>query len=102
MIRRPPRSTLFPYTTLFRSLRDSISASWSVAERNFRTHIANAMQHELMDSMLVDEVACGGDRIDRDTKRSEEHTSELQSPDHLVCRLLLEKKKTMSTDHMRS
>ena len=52
-------------------LRDSISASWSVAERNFRTHIANAMQHELMDSMLVDEVACGGDRIDRDTKPSD-------------------------------
>src|SRR5258708_24835358 len=65
MIRRPPRSTLFPYTTLFRSLHgqrlpQDPSSSWNA--------------HNLK-------------------KRSEEHTSELQSPDHLVCRLLLEKKK---------
>src|SRR6185436_20797991 len=63
MIRRPPRSTLFPYTTLFRSWRATpCSASGGTP-------------------------ACGR------TSRSEEHTSELQSPDHLVCRLLLEKKK---------
>src|SRR5258708_31021443 len=68
MIRRPPRSTLFPYTTLFRSLRiqlqDIRDLKWqeNTVQRSFR-------------------------------QRSEEHTSELQSPDHLVCRLLLEKKK---------
>src|SRR5258708_23578076 len=73
MIRRPPRSTLFPYTTLFRS------------------HIA-----EHGDAR---EAARAGDRVERGETsrraggRSEEHTSELQSPDHLVCRLLLEKKK---------
>src|SRR5258708_24064662 len=79
MIRRPPRSTLFPYTTLFRSRNDLIhlrsfnvlSASW---RRRFRCSFINA--------------------AGLDAERSEEHTSELQSPDHLVCRLLLEKKKT--------
>src|SRR5258708_13679332 len=71
MIRRPPRSTLFPYTTLFRS-RQGLRV---------RAHRAAAQ-------------AEGRDRIDRQLeRRSEEHTSELQSPDHLVCRLLLEKKK---------
>src|SRR5258708_37627068 len=69
MIRRPPRSTLFPYTTLFRSR----SFHWRSARR-----------------LLNSPVACWpGMRM----CRSEEHTSELQSPDHLVCRLLLEKKK---------
>src|SRR5258708_27390971 len=73
MIRRPPRSTLFPYTTLFRSYFDDVAARVSPEMRK---------------------GPCGGGR-DRDTiiRRSEEHTSELQSPDHLVCRLLLEKKK---------
>src|SRR5947208_8864314 len=67
MIRRPPRSTLFPYTTLFRSVRRCLpgSALWC-RDAAWRT---------------------------RGVRRSEEHTSELQSPDHLVCRLLLEKKK---------
>src|SRR5258708_10528060 len=74
MIRRPPRSTLFPYTTLFRSLprhcprwsnRLAASKAGSAAAKRFR---------------------------------SEEHTSELQSPDHLVCRLLLEKKKSFKVD----
>src|SRR5690348_18232805 len=67
MIRRPPRSTLFPYTTLFRSQQNG------VVERKNRTLITLART-------MIDE-------------RSEEHTSELQSPVHLVCRLLLEKKK---------
>src|SRR6267154_4098221 len=67
MIRRPPRSTLFPYTTLFRSLHAEPGAG----------HQCAAGLH----SVLV--------------QRSEEHTSELQSPVHLVCRLLLEKKKRM-------
>src|SRR5258708_16170930 len=72
MIRRPPRSTLFPYTTLFRSGR---AGAGCIAPARSR--------HE----------AAGPTRVDR----SEEHTSELQSPDHLVCRLLLEKKKQLVT-----
>src|SRR5258708_25186848 len=81
MIRRPPRSTLFPYTTLFRSLVvlgelvDAVAAAEHVL-----THAERLRQ--------LDNV--GADVFDL---RSEEHTSELQSPDHLVCRLLLEKKK---------
>src|SRR5258708_19199738 len=75
MIRRPPRSTLFPYTTLFRSPRRPACATrppkrwpwtWASPPASFQS-----------------------------TTRSEEHTSELQSPDHLVCRLLLEKKKQL-------
>src|SRR5258708_10930780 len=81
MIRRPPRSTLFPYTTLFRSpstrtrWRDEISAVRSFG------------------AGLVDRRAPLRTIEPRRSHRSEEHTSELQSPDHLVCRLLLEKKK---------
>src|SRR5947208_15767583 len=77
MIRRPPRSTLFPYTTLFRSPSDPPRHSSSLSGP-----LANSFQ------LSVVSFAVGaGDH------RSEEHTSELQSPDHLVCRLLLEKKK---------
>src|SRR5258708_29571249 len=75
MIRRPPRSTLFPYTTLFRSPA-FVDISINHAHRDdLGHHRRGAIQR--------------GDVRDR----SEEHTSELQSPDHLVCRLLLEKKK---------
>src|SRR5258708_29078204 len=79
MIRRPPRSTLFPYTTLFRSLDDRDPALAEGAGERHRIALPIDRQ----------------DRDDRDAakQRSEEHTSELQSPDHLVCRLLLEKKK---------
>src|SRR5256885_9684747 len=73
MIRRPPRSTLFPYTTLFRS---------ATATRSRRRDMALAERAETPQS-------CG----DHVSNRSEEHTSELQSPCNLVCRLLLEKKK---------
>src|SRR5258708_26015341 len=76
MIRRPPRSTLFPYTTLFRS------AQW-----------AHSQQHDRGETLLR---IVGKLRVHRRQSRSEEHTSELQSPDHLVCRLLLEKKKNLS------
>src|SRR5258708_27790754 len=81
MIRRPPRSTLFPYTTLFRSVR---------AHRPFAARV-KAVGAGIWDSGRRSEQGggCGDDLEDR----SEEHTSELQSPDHLVCRLLLEKKK---------
>src|SRR5256885_10194161 len=76
MIRRPPRSTLFPYTTLFRSLE--------LFERC--DHVAGA--GELGAATVGAELAPAGE------PRSEEHTSELQSPCNLVCRLLLEKKNT--------
>src|SRR5947208_12401835 len=76
MIRRPPRSTLFPYTTLFRSKVISAAQDWP-------TLISP-------ESVLVAFLLSAAVGI----FRSEEHTSELQSPDHLVCRLLLEKKKT--------
>src|SRR2546429_7295669 len=77
MIRRPPRSTLFPYTTLFRSL-------WYEAH----AHEVSLTRH------LVHPKAVFGRESTRVLLRSEEHTSELQSRLHLVCRLLLEKKKT--------
>src|SRR5258708_31742605 len=81
MIRRPPRSTLFPYTTLFRSLFRSVIDRIERAELHLRVVLA---QH-LRDRRRQRRFAV--------INRSEEHTSELQSPDHLVCRLLLEKKK---------
>src|SRR3712207_8513694 len=84
MIRRPPRSTLFPYTTLFRSQR--IGA----------LQLAEGVDEALDDARLAaarDEVDDGLGVGGRLTNRSEEHTSELQSRQYLVCRLLLEKKK---------
>src|SRR5258708_18986352 len=78
MIRRPPRSTLFPYTTLFRS-------------RGRRVDPDHARRHPKED-LRVEDRFLGREGL-RLALRSEEHTSELQSPDHLVCRLLLEKKK---------
>src|SRR3712207_8052671 len=95
MIRRPPRSTLFPYTTLFRSALDRLGVL--VDDR------ALLLEHDLV-LLLTDlrtleglvEVGVG-DRL----TRSEEHTSELQSRQYLVCRLLLEKKKTHHTTRTR-
>src|SRR2546430_12416288 len=80
MIRRPPRSTLFPYTTLFRSFHFATGLTTLIYQlgrplRQLRTRFPNAQLPE------------------RPTERSEEHTSELQSQSNLVCRLLLEKKK---------
>src|SRR5258708_9624160 len=84
MIRRPPRSTLFPYTTLFRSVRPPIRLARSIGVlfcllHSYGDDLKAVVRHALSN------LAMG--------VRSEEHTSELQSPDHLVCRLLLEKKK---------
>src|SRR2546422_8043191 len=81
MIRRPPRSTLFPYTTLFRSriIRGSPTASWG---RSLSKTCASKRRNSARSS----------------EPRSEEHTSELQSRLHLVCRLLLEKKKKKHSD----
>src|SRR5256885_6263407 len=82
MIRRPPRSTLFPYTTLFRS-RSLTRRSISRIKENFRT----ASRAGRADNRIPRR------RHSERNPRSEEHTSELQSPCNLVCRLLLEKKK---------
>src|SRR5258708_16258025 len=88
MIRRPPRSTLFPYTTLFRSGIED--APRHALERGILEDIAVMQRAQIL--QIRDHV---GPQICRIwARRSEEHTSELQSPDHLVCRLLLEKKKT--------
>src|SRR3989442_5650384 len=77
MIRRPPRSTLFPYTTLFRSRRGSVAGLLlGIVGANYRARVDTRASV-----------------IRADDSRSEEHTSELQSRPHLVCRLLLEKKK---------
>src|SRR5437899_5332886 len=83
MIRRPPRSTLFPYTTLFRSEAEAHGAD-----------LAGGLR------MLQQELRCG-DEVFGDF-RSEEHTSELQSLRHLVCRLLLEKKKVSGPQRPRT
>src|SRR3712207_8235215 len=90
MIRRPPRSTLFPYTTLFRSYyRVDVTIRPQNAE--------GPMTHwDLSDLVVVDHKAPAlsfNPADDSDDERSEEHTSELQSRQYLVCRLLLEKKK---------
>src|SRR5438876_6880514 len=89
MIRRPPRSTLFPYTTLFRSRRPL-----SDRLRTFRDHSTSChmLSRRHSDERTPDAGIADIQRTAR-VLRSEEHTSELQSPVHLVCRLLLEKKK---------
>src|SRR5256885_3072082 len=86
MIRRPPRSTLFPYTTLFRSRPARID--------HLRPKLRHSAVAKLVHAVVEDRAigVAGGDDL-----RSEEHTSELQSPCNLVCRLLLEKKKTKTT-----
>src|SRR5256885_5265096 len=91
MIRRPPRSTLFPYTTLFRSTTAGLGAAWAL--------LALAVARPLAAQLpQADEAFRRGDyRAERLVRRSEEHTSELQSPCNLVCRLLLEKKKNRRT-----
>src|SRR2546430_13466678 len=89
MIRRPPRSTLFPYTTLFRSILDGDGDPVEQAQ-----------------PLAPHDRQLGGARrvergVGRDGARSEEHTSELQSQSNLVCRLLLEKKKIITRQHDR-
>src|SRR3712207_8982324 len=91
MIRRPPRSTLFPYTTLFRSTesrwwdwRTERSGSWKSGSG---WRVAGGVE------ALIGTASASGDSPEQVAPRSEEHTSELQSRQYLVCRLLLEKKK---------
>src|SRR3712207_8138734 len=100
MIRRPPRSTLFPYTTLFRSV-----AACTLAVLLFAGVTARYLIWPDLEPVpaRVDAIIELGGPGDRDgaalSLRSEEHTSELQSRQYLVCRLLLEKKKTIITHH---
>src|SRR3712207_7344193 len=88
MIRRPPRSTLFPYTTLFRSVSLSPSEPGPHGLEHCDFLVAG---HEGVSPRALTKVASGGE-LSRISLRSEEHTSELQSRQYLVCRLLLEKK----------
>src|SRR5256885_6697286 len=85
MIRRPPRSTLFPYTTLFRSLRTRRDKEEITASKPSKKE--TKISHHAPPSAPTRDYA--------DILRSEEHTSELQSPCNIVCRLLLEKKKKL-------
>src|SRR2546426_5775844 len=84
MIRRPPRSTLFPYTTLFRSVNITLQRGAAIAGR------------------ITDEFGDPVPRASVTVMRSEEHTSELQSPCNLVCRLLLEKKNVSTRRSSRT
>src|SRR5258708_30834540 len=88
MIRRPPRSTLFPYTTLFRS-----SARHPTMTALPRSAFPRGV------SLVSVPTPLRNGTVSANIERSEEHTSELQSPDHLVCRLLLEKKKNKCREH---
>src|SRR2546430_10952004 len=89
MIRRPPRSTLFPYTTLFRSQREHHRDRLNLRDDDKSGGAARADDVARVDEPQADASA----NRRRDSRRSEEHTSELQSQSNLVCRLLLEKKK---------
>src|SRR5437899_5893872 len=92
----PPRSTLFPYTTLFRSLEipDSRSSPESAFLQSERNRVLSAAMNKLTPGIRTAiELRDLGELYTKEVARSEEHTSELQSLRHLVCRLLLEKKK---------
>src|SRR5256885_9447383 len=95
MIRRPPRSTLFPYTTLFRSQATSLKAVLASGEEK---QLRRQSPYVVTVPGAVDAWVALTERFGRlPMGRSEEHTSELQSPCNLVCRLLLEKKKNYSS-----
>src|SRR5258708_31337113 len=101
MIRRPPRSTLFPYTTLFRSHLSFANGSLMELETHFLIAVELGYVTREQSATLMSMTSEVG-RNQEMGLRSEEHTSELQSPDHLVCRLLLEKKKKKRTNTHKS
>src|SRR3712207_7829351 len=98
MIRRPPRSTLFPYTTLFRSIcvlrSDFIIKSYTVGSIRKMSFPSVVLIAEPYSMPIIEETSI--------IPRSEEHTSELQSRQYLVCRLLLEKKKNQLLKHLQT
>src|SRR3712207_7841344 len=93
MIRRPPRSTLFPYTTLFRSIPEIQSRRQGSIGKCLFPRSQEASEHPLQEERLVTLSHSSPCLLSCSFLRSEEHTSELQSRQYLVCRLLLEKKK---------
>src|SRR5258708_29641315 len=95
MIRRPPRSTLFPYTTLFRSSLPNLGADLD-RSKHYRKRGRLRLRPPCRSTPEVSPAN------HESLRRSEEHTSELQSPDHLVCRLLLEKKKNKTYTNTES
>src|SRR2546425_4712344 len=100
MIRRPPRSTLFPYTTLFRSLgKGQIRHNGDQSANSLCSSLAPDVTNQLNPPGAFTNWPCRGTPRRAVTCRSEEHTSELQSLAYLVCRLLLEKKKKNTKNH---
>src|SRR5438309_4622892 len=101
MVRRPPRSTLFPYTTLFRSTFITGTGYGIAVDAQFNAYVTGATGPAFRSTSGAFQRASGGGTdafvLKLDPNRSEEHTSELQSQFHLVCRLLLEKKKKKTT-----
>src|SRR5688572_32098602 len=99
MLRRPPRSTLFPYTTLFRSGVDCPHSTGRAGSRDFISSILAFAAFCILKSLRVPRAPAPAASPARRRSRSEEHTSELQSQSNLVCRLLLEKKKNRAITH---
>src|SRR3712207_7050266 len=99
MIRRPPRSTLFPYTTLFRSRGPMC---YTRRDQSLEREARRVTESRLMEEEARQRHEEHRRRRERKEKRSEEHTSELQSRQYLVCRLLLEKKKKIERNHYNS
>src|SRR3712207_8759052 len=96
MIRRPPRSTLFPYTTLFRSDAPIVDVPTTIKVSGEIKSIfpyPSSVDGHFGDTPIYAAISIGRNNDNREASRSEEHTSELQSRQYLVCRLLLEKKK---------
>src|SRR5258708_20271541 len=101
MIRRPPRSTLFPYTTLFRSMMNpDVKVKLLAALRSGEYEKTTGRLARKSDDGTKIGYCCLGVLSDLAAKRSEEHTSELQLPDHLVCPLLLQKKNQIITTYL--
>src|SRR2546422_4582472 len=96
MIRRPPRSTLFPYTTLFRSTTSAMTKQYNSGKQ--KRFSSTRLKGKTRPSMPQQDLHALAQTRRSGLHRSEEHTSELQSRLHLVCRLLLEKKKKKNTD----
>src|SRR3712207_6985707 len=94
MIRRPPRSTLFPYTTLFRSMAQPLHPEAFTSFGALLRYLRQRARLSQIDLAIATGYSTG--QISRLEQRSEEHTSELQSRQYLVCRLLLEKKKNIT------